>query len=395
LRNIFAFLTIYFIFVPFIFNVNIESIYAISLVAIGIMAFILGNKLKNFSVPFAGSINFESNSIYHIAVTIIGLTLVFQDIINGVLTLSISVKTSNYTESFEVNDYASLYWQIYYLVTFTIKYFLLSLFMARGKLYFYLVFVSQILIFLPSHTRLIALFPFIVFIIYGYYMGYLRVTFLRISLAFVVAPFIFVIMLISRAPHENKSYVQVLYDVTSNLTYDGFISMLKVSLESFQSFEFFVKIVNSNFVHIESGLVRMLFMPVPRDVWPEKPESISRIISSEFNTGQYLNHGGSVGTIFGDGFINGHVFGLLFVMVFFGFMSKFFYKNLTSSHQLDKVNKSIFVLLYSIVVFQFIYLFRGFFSESLWKVILICIVYYSLYHLVFKLSFLKRRFVLK
>jgi hypothetical protein len=125
-------------------------------------------------------------------------------------------------------------------------------------------------------------------------------------------------------------------------------------------------------------------MVIPRDLFTDKPEGISRIISKEYNNPQYLDGGGSVATIFGDGFINGHIIGVLFVLFLFGFMSKLVSNTVKYNLFANDESKSILFMLYSIYLWQFINYFRGFFSELYWTSILLGAIFLILYKLNFR-----------
>jgi len=385
LKKVFLFLTFYFIFIPFIFDFSFGALYAVVLAFLGVLSFYVGFSSKVKSVSFCF---FDSASISSLREKIVFFTVILfisYDSFLGLMNLFTLKTKGDYTESFEVLNDSSLYLQLLYITISTVKYFLFSLLMSKGRNYFYLIFISQIFLFLPSSTRLMALYPFIVFIVYGYYMGYVKITFLRIFLFFFISPFLFVILLLMRGSVDNKNYFQVFEGVFNKLSLDQFLDILKVALESFQSFYYFVKIVNDDFVHLESGLVRIFFLPISRAIWADKPEAISRIISKEYNYIQYENHGGSVATIFGDAFVNGHIVGVIVVLFILGFMSKFISFNMKCSLKLDNYNRSIFVLFYSMFLFQFLYYFRGFFSESIWKFFLIFLVYFFCYRVFFRL----------
>lgn len=282
----------------------------------------------------------------------------------------------NYTSSFEVKDYASLYMQIVQLIKYTIKYYIYALLMSRNEKLFYLIFLSQVMLSFNSSARLVALSPFIIFTIYGYYMNYIKVTKFKILITLFSMPYIFVILLLSRSKTEGMNYFLILQNVYNKLTLDSFLNILKIALESFKSFNDLTAIVTSNFVHLESGVIRIFFMPISRGIWEDKPEAQSRIIAKEFSPSAYDNHGGMVGTIFGDVFINGHILGVVILMFLLGFISKIIYNTVHKTNEININQKSILVMFYALYIFQFIYYMRGFFSDSLWKILLMTFIFY-------------------
>lgn len=387
LKYTFMFLTVYFTVIPFFFDINIKSTITFAVVLIGFLSFILAYQTKKH-MPMHYRHNFVSRTTIF---QLIGVLFLLNDLFSGFLNL-FSVRTSgDYTASFAVTDHDSLYIQIIALSIYYIKYYFYAILMANNRCFFYFVFISQLLINFNSPTRLAALSPFIIFIIYGYYMRYIKVTVKRVVVGLMLLPFLFVVLLLGRGDSKGINFFEITSKVISNLDYDSFVKVLKTALESFKSFEYLVDIIANQFVHIESGVVRMAFMPISRSIWEDKPESISRIISKEFVPGQYSSGGGSVATIYGDTFINGHLFGVILLMFFIGYISKLIYNTMLKSKGMNVNQKSITSLFYSLYTFQFLYFFRGFFSESYWKLFLMILVFYFLYIVQFRVGKIKLR----
>ncbi|MCD9477844.1 O-antigen polymerase [Photobacterium phosphoreum] len=381
IKYLFVFLTIYFTLIPFLFTINIQTFLTLLVVIIGFFSFLLGYKTKKRILIISRANLINNNFIFQS----IGLFFLLNDLFFGVINLTSIKNIDGYTESFMVNDHDSLYLQILSLSVYYIKYYFYALIMAKNRYFFFLVFISQIFISFNSPIRLFALSPLIILTIYGYYMGYIKVNIKRIICVFILSPIVFVVLLLSRTATNGMNYFEIVSKVVDNLDYESFIKILKTALESFKSFEYLNDIIYGQFVHLESGIVRILFMPISRDFWLDKPDSISRIIAQQFIPEQYSSGGGSVATIYGDAFINGHLPGVIILMFIVGYISKIIYNTMVKSKILNSNQKSIIVLFYSLYIFQFLYFFRGFLSESYWKVILMFFIFFILYKIQFKL----------
>lgn len=379
IQNIFIFLSIYFTFIPFMFNISIYSFLTMIIVVIGIFSFYYGYKTKKYFL-IVGKRGVPSRNKF---IYIIGILLLFNDMINGFQNLFSIKIIESYASSFEVKDSTNLYIQIVILLKFAIKYYIYAILMSRSKVLFYIIFISQVMLFFNSSVRLIALSPFVIFIIYGYYMDYIKVNKTRILMLLSFMPFSFVILLLSRAQTEGMNYFLVILNVYNKLTFESFFNILTTALESFQSFYNLTNIITSNLVHIESGVVRILFTPISRGIWIDKPEPQSRIIAQEFSPAAYENHGGMVATIFGDTFVNGHVLGVVILMFLLGRVSKIIYNTVHNTNNINIKQKSVLIVFYSLYIFQFLYYMRGFFSDLLWKMLLITLVFYILYKIQF------------
>lgn len=384
-KNIFLFLTFYFVLIPFLFNINMQTSYAFFIVIIGTISFLVGYKIKK-RLPLTASIHKQEIYYKNILFLSVGIFFLFNDLLNGVQNLFAIKTIDDYTAGFAVTDYDSLYLQIVGNAMFFIKYYIYAILMSKNKNFFFIVFLSQLLLMMNSSTRLVALSPFIIFSIYGYYMGYIKITSFRVVTGILLLPIVFVVLLLARGKTDGLNYFQLLQNIIESLTWEKFVGLLQTALESFKSFEDFTQIVVNNFVHIESGVVRIIFMPISRSIWEDKPESISRLISQEYNTGQYESGGGTVATIFGDAFINGHIFGVFIILFTLGAISKIIYNTLKDSLLLDKKLKSVYILFYAMFVYQFLFYFRGFFSEFYWKTILLGIIFYVMYKIQFKIK---------
>jgi oligosaccharide repeat unit polymerase len=320
-----------------------------------------------------------------------GTLFLLNDLKHGMNNIFTIRDIESYYLLYEKQNTFSLYMQIVYLSIYFIKYYLYALIMNKNKVMFYLIFLSQIMIFFNSPTRLVALSPFIIFITYGYYTGYIKINLFKLVIVFLSLPFLFVVLLLSRGKSDGMNYFQILENTINNLTFDNFVSILRVALESFKSFDDLTNIITTNFVHLENGIIRIIFMPISRTVWEEKPEPLARIIAKEFSPNAYDNNGGMVATIFGDTFINGHILGVILLLFILGIMSKTIYNTVHKNIQINKDQKAILIMFYSNFIFHFIYYMRGFFSDRLWETLLLVIIYFVLYKIQYYISYKNKR----
>ncbi|EPJ48854.1 MAG: hypothetical protein OFPI_27260 [Osedax symbiont Rs2] len=387
LKFIFIFLSIYFVLIPFLFDINLDSVITVCVVFSGIFFFLLGyTSNKKLSLPG----HYDSVPIT-LSFQTIGCAFLFWDFLSGVNNLWSVINAGNYTASYRVLNFNAIYIQIPLLALSYLKYYCYAMIMARNKLVYFVVFVIQVSLFYNSPARLVALSPFFIFIVYGYYMGYLKVTYVRLFIILLFSPFLMVILLVSRRPTNGEHYFQIILNTIHDLDLQSFSDILSTALESFQSFNTLTKIVIDSFIHLESGILRIIFMPISRSIWEDKPESISRVISKEYIPDQYENGGGSVATVFGDAFINGHVFGVVFLLFFLGLFSKILYNSIKDRFNLVREKQSFVCILYSLYFYQFLFILRGFFSESIWKILLLFLVFFLLHKIQFYGSTRKKK----
>lgn len=381
--NIFIFLTIYFLIIPFILSeFDLRVMLALPVFFIGFLSFFLGLKTKKYFKIKSAS--YESMCLHkrtNFALLIMSLFLLFVDIYHAIFIILNPVENNlNYTSRYFLdNDYSSLYVQILTLTFLYIKFYLYALLMSRSKSYYYLIFIIQVVLYSTSQVRLVALSPLIIFIIYGFYMGYIKISLPRVLVLLLLSPVLFLILLMSRGKAEGVRYFFNYEHLNMLFSETNLPALFYTSMESFLSFEYLLRVINDGMFFIESGIIRIFFMPISRDYWMDKPEAFSRIIAKNYNIDQYDSGGGSVATIYGDAFLNGHVIGVVLVMFAVGYFSKVVYNTVFSNLYVNKEQKSMLLILYSIFIYQFLFYFRGFLSESYWKFILLIFVFIVLY----------------
>ena len=381
--NIFVYLTIYFLVIPFVFSgLDFRAMLALPIFFIGFFSFFIGLKTeKYFKVGFIGPESKNSHKRLNLALSIVALLFLSVDIYNAIfVVLKVVENQLNYTSRYFLeSNYSALYLQILALIFLYTKFYFYAVLMSRSKIYYYLIFLIQIILYSTSQVRLVALSPFIIFIIYGFYMGYIKISLSKILLALLLSPFIFLILLISRGKVEGVRYFFDYERLKVLLSDESLTTLISTSMESFLSFEYLVRIINDGVFFIQSGIIRIFFMPISRGDWMDKPEAFSRIIAKNYNIDQYTSGGGSAATIYGDAFLNGHVIGVVFVMFIVGYFSKIVYNTVFNNLYVNRGQRSTLIIFYSIFIYQFLFYFRGFLSESYWKSIILILVFTMLY----------------
>lgn len=373
-KVVFIFLLTYFIGVPVFFKQVYGSVTLVDWLAI---VYALAGSGAYFLVS-ASRISFKSSIASHRKSGDASLFAIFFIIVDIFLILQqfrgLSDK-NEYTSSYSVDNHASLYVQLIFLLFLYGKFYVYSYFCFECKKRFYFIFLLQITLYTFSPVRLIFLMPFVVFGIYGYYCGYIKVTMQRLLLMCFAFPFLLIILLLSRGA-GSESKLDVLITFYENFDFDRFLKLLYVALESHTSYNYFYEIVSENFVRFESGIIRNAFLPISRGLWGEKPEAISRVIAQEFNSFQYNQGGGSVATIFGDGFVNGHLFGILFICSIYAFIMAGAYRPIRNYKNVLENKDPAIIMFYAVTLHQSLFFFRGFFSESIWRLIILFFIFF-------------------
>ncbi|MGR5311899.1 oligosaccharide repeat unit polymerase [Photobacterium damselae] len=287
-----------------------------------------------------------------------------------------SVNVTSYTEKYLNVNYFLIYFQILNILFDFFSYYILASYVGKSKKRYILVALLSILSNLSSDTRLDLIIPFIFWVGYGYYVNIVKVTVLRVLTVFAIMPVMFTFLLLKRVMKgEYSSYFEQIKYIYEYLDFDILMKNIYISMETFRSYEVYVKIVQDNFIHIESGFLRIFFMIIPRSLWIDKPESVSRIISHNYFPEQYYGGGGTVANIFGDAYINGGIIGVIIILFIWGYISKVIYNStITKLSSVDLNTKSFLIAFYLLYICQSIQYFRGFMSESFWKLLYLILI---------------------
>ncbi|MCA4021083.1 O-antigen polymerase [Vibrio vulnificus] len=297
--------------------------------------------------------------------------------------------SGSYAELFQNKSQSSLYLQIVDNIFDLLLLFLMSIFASKSKNVYIAFFILSSLFYLQENTRLLLVFNVMFWSIYGVSFGYIRINFFQVLLALLFAPVIFVLLIIKRgAASSGESFLSFIIGFYQKVDIDLLMDGMYYGLEVFESYKTYVKVIHDEFIHPESGVLRLLVMLVPRTVWPDKPESISRIIAENYYPGAYGSGGGQLASTFGDAYINAGIIGVFLFWFLLGWYSKYKYKStiMNAKNQECRYYRSYLVFSYFIFFKYFILCIRGFGSDYLWQFILSLIMAFILRCFLFKLN---------
>lgn len=118
---------------------------------------------------------------------------------------------------------------------------------------------------------------------------------------------------------ESKNIIQIFSELYDRLSFEIIMDAMYNGIEIFTSYLTGIAVINDGFIHPLSGIIRTLFLGIPRTIWLEKPESISRIIAKEYFPDAYSAGGGQIAGPIGDAYINEGVLGVIVIWVLVGF----------------------------------------------------------------------------
>jgi oligosaccharide repeat unit polymerase len=118
-------------------------------------------------------------------------------------------------------------------------------------------------------------------------------------------------------------------------------------------FDYLVAIINTVPTQYDynygTGLMRFLYFPVPRELWPEKPENLSRIMTQRYDPMTYINGGSAGASMVGEFYLEFGWFGILPSALSLGYIFGRSYRWL-----LVNTPTKLAVLVYSCGAFTFI-----------------------------------------
>ncbi|MFS6801880.1 O-antigen polymerase [Edwardsiella tarda] len=364
--NFFSFIGFsFFIFLPFSINERDGSILGLIIAVIGMFSFYIGGRTKKrFSIN-----NVYFPRLFDFFAKII-LVYYFYMTIHFFLE---KIEVVSYTESYLNVDYLAIYLKVFDVFAGFLSFYILSNYVGNNKKKFIFVAILSITVNLHSNTRLNLILPAIFWMGYGYYFGFIKLTFLRIFSLLLLSPIVFTFLLLKRVMMgQYDSYIDQIKTIYNYLDFHTLMQNVVVSMETFRSYDIYVRIINEGFIHIESGFIRLFFMIIPRNIWTEKPESVSRIISHNYFPEQYYGGGGTVANIFGDAYINGGVLAVIIILFFWGGISKIIYNTTIKRlylYESDSKTRAFIITFYLLYLMESIQYFRGFMSESFWRLL--------------------------
>jgi oligosaccharide repeat unit polymerase len=158
-------------------------------------------------------------------------------------------------------------------------------------------------------------------------------------------------------------------------------------MEAPATFDIFNRVVQDNFVLPESGVIRVFFNFIPREIWPGKPLPMQIELAREYNPSGFEAGGGVFAGFYGDAYANAGLVGAILLPFLVGLLLNVAYKKAIYRSSIDGVS----IGFYAVLVVFFANAYRGYFSDMTWQVILLYGVFWSLSKINHKLNRIKRR----
>ncbi|MBB1274708.1 O-antigen polymerase [Psychromonas sp. SR45-3] len=276
---------------------------------------------------------------------------------------------NSYAELFQNKSQGAIYSQIFIKLKSMIIVLLASYYASKSRKNYFIISLCFIAVHSMSPTRFHLIEALIYWCAFGVYFKYFKIKLFMVVTALLLSPFIFSILLLKRGMEsESGSFFSSFYDLLVNANISQLLELSITSMETFVTFETFTMIIENNFIHPESGIARSFFLFVPRSIWVDKPEAISRIVANEFYSGAYFNGGGMVAGIFGDAYVNGGLLGIILIWFCLGYVCKYIYANTVLRCEFieSRYYKAYCICLYLTFLGWFIMCLRGFMSDFLW-----------------------------
>lgn len=277
------------------------------------------------------------------------------------------VETGSYSDKYSGRSALELYLQLFDKLTFVFSLVFLSLLSSKGRHWYYFISITSIFISFLDGTRLVLVFSLVYWAMLGVAFNYVKVSFLKFSAAIVIAPFLFSFLLLKRVYHFEGSPFKLAAFLYEKLDLSIIVDSMEVGLETFQSYLTFKQVIADQLIEPASGYIRLLFMPIPRGVWLDKPESLSRLIANEYFPGAYASGGGQIAGPLGDAYINGGFVAIIIVWFVLGFTLSYMFRKFKVMVILGTDEAKVYyTVLYFIFFSYFIYSLRGFGSDFFW-----------------------------
>lgn len=379
LNPLFAFAlgSLYFVILPALFSSTI-SLFELILITLYLITFIIGYNIKLKWRPLPIDNNNENSIIFKFAYRNI---FKFLFIYLAWSFYSYQQK-SNYVDNFTYESDFLLYFQIVERIFLIFGIIIVSHYASISKKKFIAISITCILLSSLSSTRLDLIFTLIFFIGFGLYFKHVKIHIIYFILLTPLLPLIFSFLLIRRSIESFEGNFINLQINTWNYMFenvDELKNIVIMSMESFGTYEIFQKVITDNIIAPMSGYLRIIFMPIPRSIWDEKPDSVSRLLVKLYFPDSYEKGGGMIAGPIGDAYINGGIIGVVLIWLALGIIMRFSYNNilLRNSNGTNKIKSYLF---YFTFYHYFIVSLRGFSSDFFWaflsNIFFISAVYY-------------------
>lgn len=291
-------LFLYFIVMPFWLADKRQEYYAALFVAfIGFVSLNIGLLIKVQHRDWGAS-DFPRGRLAEIFVALFvvyDLLRIFRFLVDG-------VSQAAYHEDYGKSGFG-LYILLVWVILGFCKYYLYSIILAHGRRVFWMIFAISLLAAIPGRVRFELVGVVVFFVVYGALNGYLVGRLYHLVIGAVVAPILMLLLLIKR---------DIVGDVDSlrvwRLVFDRLVSLwgnydlgkeLLVSMEAPATFEIFHRVVQDHFVRPESGVIRVFFNFIPREIWPDKPLPMQIELARAYNPSGFNAGGGVFANIYG------------------------------------------------------------------------------------------------
>ncbi|WP_054942738.1 O-antigen polymerase [Paenibacillus ihuae] len=365
------FLFIYFIILPFIFAVHkVEYIIPLIVACIGFFSFLIGSKL-NINIDFLSNEFHDTN--FKKLILLIFLLIDINSILSYFFVgINQNAYNLGYLDSAGSN---TLYKQIIITGLSFVKFYIYAGYMKNNKKLFFVIAFLSVLAAITGRVRFDIVKSLIFFGLFGISFNYIKVGWVKILIALIMSPFFMLITLIKRdyvGSIDFISLISVIKNMMIKFNENNYLwDMLKMSMESFATFDIYKNVINDGFVSPVNGVIRIIFNFIPRSIWVEKPLPLQIVLASRYNESAYLAGGGIFANIFGDAFINGGIFMVVIFMFILGMISNYLYKVSIKA----TTTKSLCVAAYAIFIIFFFNFYRGYLSDMTWQFILFFVVF--------------------
>lgn len=352
-----------FVYVPIFFYPT--NIYYLLLSIILLLSFIFGYYSSSVLKTKKKNYYYISNVNY---IKIRFPILLFYLIYTYIFIFYVGTETGAYADEFTNESQLSLYLQLIDKPIKLVFLFLLSVIVYSNKNYYLIIALLYIALSLLSNTRLDFVFSVIYWIGYGAYFKFIRIRLIYVVSFLFLMPFLATILLIKRImKFDSNNIFEIFIELSEHLSLENVIESIGDGVEFLQTYMTGLSVIEDNFIHPFSGVIRLLFMWIPRTLWPDKPESISRIIAKEYFPQAYYAGGGQIAGPIGDAFINAGVLGVMIYWIAIGFISSKSYSFLKNNYNLPSSPYKVYVwLVYFSFLSYLVYAVRGFGSDFLW-----------------------------
>jgi len=269
-----------------------------------------------------------------------------------------------------------LYILLFWVMLGFLKYYCYSLILSRGRKIFWILFLISLCSASVGRARFELVSVVMFFVIFGVLNDYLRIRLYQLMVGLVVAPVFMLFLLIKRNIVGDFNFLQMwnlIFEKLKVLWGDSDMSReLLVSMEAPATFEIFTRVIEDKFVRPESGVIRIFFNFIPRELWPEKPLPMQIELARIYNPSGFEAGGGVFANIYGDSYANAGIFGVVLLPFLVGLLLNIAYKNASSPSSVNAVS----VGFYAVLVVYFANFYRGYFSDMTWQVILLYVIFW-------------------